>query len=245
MFEIKTKTRFAGARVGVAIFIFVSQCVVAQDPNLQQKVAQIKESMAANKQALSQYTWQEQQTVSLKGEVKKQQLFQVQNGPGGKPQKTLVGPPPQQQEPSGGRLKRHMVEKKKEEYKEYSQQIAELAQSYAQPEPGKLQQAFAQGNAMLGSAGAPGEIKLVIHNYVKPNDTVTMTFNTATKAIQGLQIASYLDDPKDAVNITAQFARLPDGTNHVSNMIVNGVSKELTVNIQNSNYQKLGGAVQG
>jgi hypothetical protein len=241
MFETNTKTPVAGARVAMAIFILASQCVVAQDPNLQQKVTQVKESMAANKQALSHYTWQEQQTVSIKGEVKKQQLFQVQNGPDGKAQKTLIGPPPEQQEPSGGRLKRHVVEKKKEEFKDYAQQIAELAQSYAQPEPGRLQQAFAQGNAMLGSAGAPGEIKLVIHNYVKPNDTVTMTFNSADKAIQSLQIASYLNDPKDAVNITAQFARLPDGTNHVSNMLVNGVSKELTVNTQNSNYQKLGG----
>jgi hypothetical protein len=241
MFETNTKARFAGARIAMATLILVSQFVTAQDPNLQQKVTQVKESMAANKQALSHYTWQEQQTVSIKGEVKKQQLFQVQNGPDGKPQKTLIGPPPEQQEPSGGRLKRHVVEKKKEEYKDYGQQIAELAQSYAQPEPGRLQQAFAQGNAMLGSAGAPGEIKLVIHNYVKPNDTVTMTFNTADKAIQSLQIASYMDDPKDAVNISAQFARLPDGTNHVSNMLVNGVSKELTVNTQNSNYQKLGG----
>ncbi len=241
MFETDTKARFAAARITMAALILVGQCVVAQDPNLQQKVTQVKESMAANKQALSHYTWQEQQTVSIKGEVKKQQLFQVQNGPDGKPQKTLIGPPPEQQEPSGGRLKRHVVEKKKEEYKDYGQQIAELAQSYAQPEPGRLQQAFAQGNAMLGSAGAPGEIKLVIHNYVKPNDTVTMTFNTADKAIQSLQIASYMDDPKDAVNISAQFARLPDGTNHVSNMLVNGVSKELTVNTQNSNYQKLGG----
>jgi hypothetical protein len=241
MFETNTKTRVPGARVAMATLILVSQFVTAQDPNLQQKVTQVKESMAANKQALSHYTWQEQQTVSIKGEVKKQQMFQVQNGPDGKPQKTLIGPPPEQQEPSGGRLKRHVVEKKKEEYKDYGQQIAELAQSYAQPEPGRLQQAFAQGNAMLGSAGAPGEIKLVIHNYVKPNDTVTMTFNTADKAIQSLQIASYMDDPKDAVNISAQFARLPDGTNHVSNMLINGVSKELTVNTQNSNYQKLGG----
>jgi hypothetical protein len=241
MFETDAKTRSAAVRITMAALILISQCVVAQDPNLQQKVTQVKESMAANKQALSHYTWQEQQTVSIKGEVKKQQLFQVQNGPDGKPQKTLIGPPPEQQEPSGGRLKRHVVEKKKEEFKDYAQQIAELAQSYAQPEPGRLQQAFAQGNAMLGSAGAPGEIKLVIHNYVKPNDTVTMTFNSSDKAIQSLQIASYLNDPKDAVNITAQFARLPDGTNHVSNMLVNGVSKELTVNTQNSNYQKLGG----
>jgi hypothetical protein len=31
---------------------------------------------------------------------------------------------------------------------------------------------------------------------------------------------------------------LPDGTNHVSTMQINGVSKELTVTSRNSNYQK-------
>jgi len=229
------------ARILSAIVVatFASLGLVAQDPGLQAKMAQVKEAMAANRQALSRYTWQEQQTVSIKGEVKKQQLFQVQPGPDGKPQKTPLEALPQQ-EPSGGRLKRHIVEKKTEEYKDYAQRVAALAESYAHPEPGKLQQAYEQGNAMLGSAGAPGELKLVIHNYVKPNDNVTMIFSTAEKALQSLQIASYLDDPKDAVNISAQFDRLPDGTNHVSSMLVNGVSKELTVNIQNSNYQKTG-----
>jgi hypothetical protein len=48
-----------------------------------------------------------------------------------------------------------------------------------------------------------------------------------------------LDDPKDAVTIAAQFAQLPDGTNHVANSRVTGVSKHLTVNDQNSNYQHL------
>jgi hypothetical protein len=32
---------------------------------------------------------------------------------------------------------------------------------------------------------------------------------------------------------------LPDGTNHVSTMQINGVSKNLLVTTQNSNYQKM------
>lgn len=214
----------------------------AQSPELQQKAAEVRESVAANKRALSQYTWQEQQIVSIKGQVKKQQLFQVHLGSGGQPEKVPLGPPPEQTEPSGGRLKRHIVEKKTEEYKDYAQQLAELAQSYTHPEPGKFQQAFEQGNVMIGSAGAPGEVKLVIHNYVKPNDTVTMVFNSTERAIQSLQISSYLEKPGDAVEISARFARLPDGTNHVATMLVDGVSKKLTVNIQNSNYAKSMGA---
>jgi hypothetical protein len=80
---------------------------------------------------------------------------------------------------------------------------------------------------------------MVIKNYIKPNDEVTLIFNQKTKAIQSLQVASYLKDPKDAVEISAQFAQLPDATNHVANMMINGVSKKITVAVQNSDYQKL------
>ena len=89
------------------------------------------------------------------------------------------------------------------------------------------------------SPGGGGEIHLVIKNYVKPNDSVTLTFNRAEKAIQGMEIASYLDSPSDAVKISAQYAKLPDRTNHVSTMNLDGVSKQLNVAIQNSNYNKL------
>src|SRR5260221_14658565 len=44
----------------------------AQNPELQQQVANIQQSMAKNKQSLASYTWNEQVTISLKGEEKKQ-----------------------------------------------------------------------------------------------------------------------------------------------------------------------------
>ncbi|MGC2546874.1 MAG: hypothetical protein WA426_13580, partial [Silvibacterium sp.] len=61
---------------------------VAQSAALQARLAEVKQASAANKQALSHYTWQESQTTSIKGEVKKQQLFQVSVGPNGQQQKT-------------------------------------------------------------------------------------------------------------------------------------------------------------
>lgn len=213
--------------------------VAAQNPQLQEKVAQIKQGMAANKKLLAQYTWQEQQTVSLKGEVKKQQSFQVRMGPDGKPQKTPIGPVVQPAEASGGGLKRRIVEKKTEEFKDYARQIGALAQSYASPDPERLQEAYQQGNVNLSPAGAPGQLELVIHNYVKSGDSVTMIVSTSERALQSLQISSYLDQPSDAVKISAQFARVPDGPNHVAHMVVNGVTKQLTVNIENTNYRHL------
>src|SRR5215472_19294038 len=75
----------------------------AQSPEMQQRVAEVKQAAARNKQMLAQYTWVEQDTISLKGEEKKQEHFQVRLGPDGKPQKTSLDPaPPPQRGASGG-----------------------------------------------------------------------------------------------------------------------------------------------
>jgi len=206
-----------------------------QNPELQQHVADVRQSMAKNKQALVQYTWNEQVTISLKGEEKKQEHFQVRLGPDFKPEKTSLDPPAEP--PSGGRLKKHVIAKKTEEYKEYADQMKALAQQYVPPDGALLQQAYAQGNISLGSTGAPNELQLVIHNYLKPQDSMTLVFDKAQKELLRIQIASYMDDPKDAMNLTVQFSRLPDGTNHVSNLVIDGVSKQLNIAIQNANYQ--------
>jgi len=206
---------------------------------MQQKVTEVKEAAARNKQALSQYTWVEQITISLKGEQKKQEHFQVRLGPDGKPQKQSLDPPPAPPEHEG-RLKKHIVEKKKEEYKEYADQIKELIQQYVPPDRDMIGQAYQKGNIMVGpQAGAPGQYRLVVSNYIKPNDNMTLVVDKTQKDLVSLTIATYLDDPKDAVNVNVQFGGIPGGPNHVSAETINGVSKQLTIAIQNSSYQHL------
>jgi hypothetical protein len=210
----------------------------AQSPDLQQRAAEIKEAAANNKQALMSYSWNELVTISLKGEQKKQEHFQVRLGPDGKPVKTSLDPPADAAPPSGGRLKQHIVAKKKDEFTDYANSMKALAQQYVPPSPDLLQQAYAQGNITLGpTGGAPNEVQLVVHNYLKPQDSMTLVFDQQQKALVRVQIASYMDDPKDAMNLTVTFARLPDGTNHVDSVVMDGVSKQLNIATQNSNYQ--------
>ena len=73
------------------------------------------------------------------------------------------------------------MENKKEEYKEYADKIGALAHSYVPPDPAKLQQAFQQGNVKLAAGTTPGQIQLVITNYLKPNDSMTITLNRLRK----------------------------------------------------------------
>src|SRR5271165_4876628 len=112
----------------IAIGAALTRTTAAQSADMQQKIADLKTIAAMNKQALAQYTYLQTTTVSLKGEVKKVMHDQVVTGPDGKPQKTSLDPPAEP--PSGGRLKKHVVEKKVDEYKDYADSMKQLIGQY-------------------------------------------------------------------------------------------------------------------
>lgn len=143
-------------------------------------------------------------------------------GPDGKPQKTSLDPPADNQ-PEGGRLKKRIVEKKKEEYKDYAEQMKALAQQYVPPDKDMPQQAYQHGHIAMGSVPENrNALQLVIKNCLRQGDSMTLIFDKAQKELLQVQIASYMDDPKDAMNLTVQFSKLPNGPNHVSNMVIGG-----------------------
>ena len=223
---------------GCAMVLAPSGQAFAQNADMMQKLQEIKASTAANKVALSHYTWQEVQSISLKGEVKKTQTFQVMMGPGGQQQKTEIGASPAAA-PSGGKFKQRMIAKKKEEYQDYAEQMGMVAKQYVHPDPQLLQQAYKQGNISAQLGGGAGTVSLLIKNYLKPGDSMTLVFNQGTKAIEAVKVATYLDEPSNAMTLSANFAKLPDGTNHVATSQLMGVSKQLGISTQNSNYQML------
>ncbi len=216
----------AGLAVGTAP-------VLAQSQMLAQKIEQAKQLMIVNQQQLARYTWQVQETVSVSGDVKKQDLYQVYVGPNGQQVRTLVAQPVAAQ--SGGRQHgiRHRI---KEDYEDYAQQVGALAKSYSPLNPTKLQQLYAQGSVALKSAGTPGYTALAISNYNKPGDSVVLTVRDNPKALISVSVSSYLSQPSDAVTIAVRYAKLADGTRYVSNVTVNGQSKNLTIVDQSMNF---------
>lgn len=218
--------------------------VRAQDSDTRLRIAELKQSVVANKQALAQYRWVEQVTISLKGEQKKQERFQVRMGPDGKPQKqSLDQPQPEQSADSRrrrGRLKEHVVEKKKEEYKDYADSIKSLIEQYVPPAKELIEQARQKGNiASSAVAGGGTGIQFTFTNYVKQGDKMAIVFDREQRATVRISIDSYLKDAKDVVTAEIQFSAIPNGPNHVSAVTINGASKELKIAIQNSDYRHL------
>jgi hypothetical protein len=220
-----------------ALALVVSMPAMAQNGELEQKLAAVKQSAAENKQRLRQYQWTETTQLTLKGEEKPPSQKLCQYGPDGQVQKTPIGPPPEQ--PSGGRMKQRIIEKKKAEIQEYMGEVKDVLAMYVPPDPQKMQQAFQAGKVSFNPAG--GVINLVFKDYAQPGDQMTLTFDTATKKISSLSVNTYMGDTKDAVTLQVQMGSLPDGTNYAQQTVLNASAKQLVVTTTNANYQKLGG----
>jgi hypothetical protein len=222
--------------IGVVAFA-VAIPAIAQNSELQQKLAAVKQAMAENKQRLRQYQWTETTQLNLKGDPKPPSEKLCQYGPDGQVQKTPIGPPPEQ--PSGGRMKQRIIAKKKEEMKDYMEDVKGLLSMYVPPDPQKMEQAYQAGKVSLNPSG--GIVNLVFRDYAQPGDQMTLAFDPATRKVASLNINTYMGETKDAVTLHVQMASLPDGTNFVQQTVLNASAKQLVVTTSNSNYQKMGG----
>jgi hypothetical protein len=219
-----------------AVTLAITVPTLSQNSELQQKLAAVKQAAAANKQKLRQYQWIETTQLTLKGDPKPPTRNSCVYGPDGKVQKTAIGPPPE--EPSGGRLKQKIIAKKKAEMKDYMQDVKAVLSMYVPPDPQKMQAAYKAGKVSLNPV--PGAVNLIFTDYAQPKDKMTLTFDTATKKIAGLNIDTYMGKEKDVVTLQVQMSSLPDGTNYESQTVLNATAKQLVVTTTNSNYQKLG-----
>jgi hypothetical protein len=207
----------------------------AAKQQLQQKIAGIKESMAASQALLRQYSWTETTEISLKGEVKKRDQNECRYGPDGKVAKTPIGGGGQPQ--SGGKkrgLKGKIVENKVEEMKDYMDRVGSLVHRYLPPDPQAMQAAFQAGKASINPASGA----LTFNDYAKSGDSVLLVFDPAAKKLRSFSVQSYLDAPEDRVTLTARFSSLPDGASFVEESVLNAAAKEIQVKTTNFGHHK-------
>jgi hypothetical protein len=237
--SVSTFVFSASARLVIiaSVALLAGIAAIAQNGEVQQKLAAAKQSAAENKQRLSQYQWTETTQITLKGDPKPATQKLCQYGPDGQVQKTPIGAPPAA--PSGGRLKQRVVEKKKAEMVDYMDDVKGVLSMYVPPDPNRMQAAFQAGKLALNPAG--NVVNLVFTDYAQPGDRMTLVFDPAIKKIISLSVNTYMGQAKDAVTLQVQMAPLPDGTSYAQQTILNATAKQLVVTTTNSNYQKLGG----
>ena len=212
----------------------------------QDQVAALKQSMQQGLAKIRQYEWVETTIISLKGEEKARKQNRCYYGADGKVQKvSLDQAKAPEQAPSGrggrrggGKLKEQILENKKDEMKEYMEQAAALIHSYVPPDPTKIQTAKDAGR-IATNPQAPGKVRLVISQYLKAGDSLTLDLDPAANRLTGLGVNTFIDKPGEPVTLAVQMNALADGALYAAQTMLEAKAKNITVVIQNSGHRPL------
>ena len=102
--------------------------------------------------------------------------------------------------------------------------------------PQQIQAAKDAGRiAMNPQAG--GAVRLVISQYLKPGDTLSIDLDPEVNKLLGLGVTSYLDTKDDVVTLAVQMASLPDGALYAGQTTLDAKAKNITVVIRNSGHR--------
>jgi hypothetical protein len=232
----KSKFRFV---VGACTLALLAAPAIArsQSPEVQQRVAALKESVAKDQQSLRQYQWIETTVISLKGEEKSRQQKQCYYGADGVLQKVTVdaSPPPDKKRGIRGRV----IARKTEELTDYMKQAVALVKTYVPTDPARIQAVKDAGNVSVDLPGGTGQgVRVNLRNYGKPGDVLTVVVDPASNRVTGLTVATYLSDAKDTVTLNVSFLSLQDGTGYPATEVLVAQAKNLTVTVTNSGYRK-------
>jgi hypothetical protein len=146
-----------------------------------------------------------------------------------------VEPPPPEKKRG---LRGKVIEKKKGEMKAELEAATALVHQYVPPDPGMMQVVMNAGTASLSQAGA-GVLVLKFPGYVKPGDSLSLTFDSTVKALRQIDVATYLDSPESPVTLRVALQALPNGPRHPGSVVLGMPARQIEVRITNSNYQKL------
>jgi len=223
-----------GCAVAALAFAALVRPAGAQD--LQQKLAAVKQSVAANQQALRSYTWLEKTELMLKGEVKSTKVDSCRYGPDGTVQKTPVVQPPPPEKKRG--LRGKIIANKTEEMKEELQATVALVQQYVPPDPGMIQVVINAGTASLNQAG-PDLVAFTFPGYTKRGDALTITFDKAITGVRQLDVKTWLEKPEEPATLRVVMQSMPNGISFPGSIVLSIPASKLEVRITKSNYQKL------
>jgi len=211
------------------------------------RVAALKQSMAASQKQLRQYEWIETTIISMKGEEKSRKQQRCYYGADGKIQKVPIDSGQAAPQSSGGggrrrgggRVKESIVENKKEGMQDYMEQAAGLIHQYVPPNPELIEKSKAAGKVAT-RPGASGQVGLDFKDYLKSGDRLSVELDGANNRLLGLNVASYLESPEDVVTLAVQFSTLPDGTSYTAQTTLDAKAKNVRVVTQNSGHRPVG-----
>ena len=204
----------------------------------QDRVAALKQSLASSAAALRKYEWMETTVVSMKGEEKSRKQNRCYYGADGKVQKVPVESAPAAPAKEKRGVRGKVVANKKEEISDSMKEAIGLVKSYVPPDPARIQAAKDAGKVAVNPPDAQGKVQVVIKDYLKAGDSLSIDLNAAANTLAGLTVATFTDKEKNAVGLKVSMGALADGTTYPANIALDVKEQNMNVAITNTGYKK-------
>jgi hypothetical protein len=194
--------------------------------------ARIAAARQANAALMRQYSWTSRTEVTDQGQVKDIRIDAVNYGPDGQLQRTLMN---DQRAPLPfGFLRRRIAEHEQKKVEEYLTGLRGLLEQYTLPTAGKIQDFMNRASAT--GPDASGFFEVTGKNVVSAGDTFSLWVDPRTRHAQRIQVStSFQGDP---VSLMATFKTLTSGLNHVAYAEVIVPTKQISVQVQNFDYNR-------
>jgi hypothetical protein len=216
------------------------QTAPAQPPaaTAQDRIAALKQSLGSSMAALREYEWIETTVVSMKGEEKSRKQNRCYYGADGKVEKVPVESAAQAPAKEKRGVRGKVVANKKEEIGDSVKEAMALVKSYVPPDPARIEAAKEAGKVAVNPPNAQGKAQVVIKDYLKAGDSLTVDLDAAKNTLAGLTVASFTDKEKDVVGLKVSMGALTDGTTYPANIVLDVKSQNMAIAITNSGYKK-------
>jgi len=217
----------------LSVFAVLSLAVGA--PAQQQTSAPLA-NVAANAKQLRHYTFKQRMEIYHKGELKNARIDEVHYNLSGERvsiplEESKAQPEPRRRGP-GSRLIAKRIEQEQDNMKEYIERLMALTSRYLTPDPARLERAVA--NAQVTTGGAD-EVRVVMRDYAKPGDRMTMSFDSTTRRPAKAEVNTSLDDVP--VSIILSFDQIHEGPAYPGKTVIRSDVKQLELRVFTYDYR--------
>ena len=185
-----------------------------------------------NVDPVPQYRWMSRTEVIDRGQVRGVRIDAVNYGPDGQLQRSVL-----KAEGHGnarGLPPRHLAEVERLNAQEYLTGLRDLVDQYTQPTPGKVQDFL--NRAAASAREAYGLFATTGRNLIQPGDSLSLWVDLRTGHARRIRVSSNFEG--EPVTLTATFETLPSGLNHLAYAEVIVPAKQISVQVQNFNYDR-------
>ena len=194
--------------------------------------ARVTEARKANAALLRQYSWTSRMEIFDQGQVKDIRLDAVNYGPSGQLQRTVMND--QSASLPRGFLRRRIAEDERKRMEEYLVGLRGMLDQYTLSTTGKVQEFLARAKAT--GPDAAGLFELTGQNVLYQGDTFSLWVDPLTRHVRRIQVSATFEG--DPVNLSATFKTLPSRLNHVAYAELTVPAKQITVQVQNFDYNR-------